>query len=371
MHNDSNNDADNVAGNVSDLSDGTRAAWQAFTGDPEDATRQPLNEHPNPYVDRAGATTASASAGEDTLGIMPDDLPMIVWLRGDEPWFEDFSVDADTAMAELGIRRSRLTQISGRELRVGKKRVDRYIRPCFRPEDLAAYKNFTRATASHLKSAAVLDDVLGKLEHESSQILERITAAVRNNSTDFASTLEQNASELRQTQGRLLREVSDRLDIIEREMHGSVQAALQRSTSAATALATETAELRQIFSQQCEKMIALLNQNQLLLREVNAAQSARFETLGHQIASQLGQSVTGIIATAGQEVTTQIEQTVHQTRLAIRGDLKKMKELLDEKFTDENSTIEKLLVAARTPSPARWRRPVGHRSGYHSRRLRY
>src|SRR5690606_18828586 len=58
-----------------------------------------------------------------------EELPMIVWLRGDEEIASEFTVDAEAAMEFLGIKRSRLTQISGRELRVGRMRIDRYIRP--------------------------------------------------------------------------------------------------------------------------------------------------------------------------------------------------------------------------------------------------
>jgi hypothetical protein len=59
-------------------------------------------------------------------------------------------------MATLGIKRSRLTQIAGRDLRVGRVRVDRYIRPVFRSIDVAAYLNQTRATASHQKSSEAI-----------------------------------------------------------------------------------------------------------------------------------------------------------------------------------------------------------------------
>ena len=56
-------------------------------------------------------------------------------------------------MHALGIKRSRLTQISGRDLRVGRVRVDRYIRPVYRSNDIEKYLAWTRATASHQKSS--------------------------------------------------------------------------------------------------------------------------------------------------------------------------------------------------------------------------
>ena len=48
-------------------------------------------------------------------------LQQTVWLKGDEDFFEDFNWNADQVMNYLGIKRSRLNQISGKELRVGKK----------------------------------------------------------------------------------------------------------------------------------------------------------------------------------------------------------------------------------------------------------
>lgn len=355
MQNDSNSEA--TTNNTPQ-----EAAWQSLTGDPSDATRQKHTVDAGPFADRVGAT-AGIPSPSGSLDIMPDDFPLIVWLRGDEPWFNDFSVDADTAMAELGIRRSRLTQISGRELRVGKKRVDRYIRPYFRPVDIAAYKNFTRATASHLKSSAVLDDVLGKLSNETDQILERITGAVKDNSSTFATALEQIASDLRQTQGRLLRDVSDKLESIERETYGTVQASLQRSLAAVSKLTAEMTTLRESVTNQNEKIMTLLNQNHLLLREMNAAQVARLEAMGHQLVSQLAPTIADQLTTASQQITHQIEQMVHQTRLTIRGDIKKLRESVDEQSNQQNIKPN--------PAQARWRRPIGCRSGYHSRRLRY
>lgn len=113
-------------------------------------------------ADTAVHNRQGASSISDTLSdrdghlAAEDDFPMIVWLRGDEPWFTQFDMDADSTMAALGIKRSRLTQIAGRDLRVGRVRVDRYIRPVFRSIDVAAYLNQTRATASHQKSSEAI-----------------------------------------------------------------------------------------------------------------------------------------------------------------------------------------------------------------------
>ena len=106
-----------------------------------------------------------------------DQLPLSVWLKGDEPYFQDFSLDAEEVMEQLGIKRSRLRQISGNELRVGRKRVERYIRPFYRPEDVDKYLSWTRATASHQKSSQMLNTAAEKLSSQSKAVLEHMTSA--------------------------------------------------------------------------------------------------------------------------------------------------------------------------------------------------
>lgn len=108
------------------------------------------------------------------------ELPMVVWLRGDEPWFSMFDMDADAVMQALGIKRSRLTQISGRDLRVGRVRVNRYIRPVYRSIDIEQYLKWTRATASHQKSSDAIKTAVDELQEQSTRIqsaIESITAS--------------------------------------------------------------------------------------------------------------------------------------------------------------------------------------------------
>lgn len=93
-------------------------------------------------------------------------LPMIVHLLGNEDFVDEFDYDAQMAMDFLGIKRSRLTQISGRELRVGRIRQDRYIRPVFRRKDLENYRNWTRSTATHQSSSQAIDQAVQKLEDQ-------------------------------------------------------------------------------------------------------------------------------------------------------------------------------------------------------------
>lgn len=115
------------------------------------------------------------------------DLPMIVFLDNDNN--SDFDISADEAMAELGIKRSRLSQISGRELRVGKKRIDRYLRPYYRRVDLLAYKDRTRpSTTKQQASEALL---------EAAQLIEvRVKALLQSTNEQFQKNLDDNIQQL-------------------------------------------------------------------------------------------------------------------------------------------------------------------------------
>lgn len=106
-------------------------------------------------------------------------LPMIVHLRGDEDFVEDFQFDAQAAMELLGIKRSRLTQISGRELRVGRVRQDRYVRPVYRKIDLDDYQGWTRKTASHQSSSQAIEGAVEKLESQCQRLEQHTVVGLK------------------------------------------------------------------------------------------------------------------------------------------------------------------------------------------------
>ncbi len=91
-------------------------------------------------------------------------LPLVVWLKGDEPFFDEFYLDAEDAMAFLDIKRTRLSQISGREVRVGRVKSGRYIVPRYRKVDLVAYLEHTRAPATHQKAALLSEKIENTLD---------------------------------------------------------------------------------------------------------------------------------------------------------------------------------------------------------------
>jgi hypothetical protein len=239
---------------------------------------------------RAGASLASWSEdtddhheGAQSEQQHSDDFPMIVWLRGDEPWFGEFSLDADAVMEKLGIKRSRLTQISGKELRVGRARIDRYIRPLYRTLDVENYLNWTRATASHKKSSAALKSAADVLQNQGQQIAQVVADATSNFShvltsgvlnelkTSMTSTLLESVSELRAYLTANLETQNKKIDqslaqgAREKELLASQLTVqdmrLDAVESAVTALALRAAEIsdRQLkfFEQQSELLATL------------------------------------------------------------------------------------------------------------------
>ena len=124
-----------------------------------------------------------ANEGEQISG----ELPMVVHLKGYEDYFSEFSWDAKKVMEILGIKRSRLNQISGEELRVGKARIDRYLRPIYRPEDVKKYLEWTKPTASHKRSTSIIDEAREKLDKTSDNLKESLIGGQERLKEEFES----------------------------------------------------------------------------------------------------------------------------------------------------------------------------------------
>lgn len=139
----------------------------------------------NQNQDRAGAEATSSLLVSNKFTPTPEDLPMLVWLKGTEPWFEEFSLEADQVMDLLGIKRTRLTQISGRELRVGRVRRGRYISPVFRLEDVEKYLSWVRAPVSHLKSSSMLNDAADTLRQQADDLEQSFSELKSKITEDF------------------------------------------------------------------------------------------------------------------------------------------------------------------------------------------
>jgi plasmid maintenance system antidote protein VapI len=114
---------------------------------------------------------------------------MTLWLRGDETYCGSFNLDAEAVMELLGIKRTRLTQISGRELRVARIKRGRYIVPVYRPEDVEQYRSWSRATATHLKSTQAVTEATENLKDQTSQLLHKTEALLQNLADSMAEDL--------------------------------------------------------------------------------------------------------------------------------------------------------------------------------------
>jgi hypothetical protein len=142
----------------------------------------------------------------DLADFAPEDLPLIVWLKGDESFAGDFCIDADQAMKILGIKRSRLTQISGKELRVGRMRQGRYIRPVYRQSDLNDYLEWTRPTATHIKSSDVLMQAATELRSGTKEVVDQLADQMRLSSTEIQETITKVSNETYRIQRESIRQ---------------------------------------------------------------------------------------------------------------------------------------------------------------------
>jgi hypothetical protein len=203
-------------------------------------------------------------------------LPVLVWLRGDEPYFEEFSLDAETVMQQLGIKRSRLTQISGTELRVGRTRIDRYVRPVYRPCDIADYQKWTRATATHHKSSSLLEQAAQKLEVSSRDFSEQLSDLHEQMDASFGGHLNRLHSQLGTSLRMALQQlavVSERRHQIRERTHhlnidklnlrlGGIGAELGAMQEALAAVADYSPQLGEMHSALCYLQQALLHVQQ-------------------------------------------------------------------------------------------------------------
>lgn len=194
---------------------------------------------------RPGASAAGPGDEEPAL-------PQVVWLRGDEPFCGDFSLDAEAVMARLGIKRTRLTQISGRELRVGRIRRGRYVAPVYREEDVEAYTAWTRPTATHLKSSQVLEDAARVLTGQGEDIVDRVSDEMaRYHGEDrrlLAEQIEVLAQHLDAERDRAVRaeaKVTGQLKVLEGKIE-AISVALEKLAFLQTSWNRDVAELRAV-----------------------------------------------------------------------------------------------------------------------------
>lgn len=203
------------------------------------------------------------------LGHTPEDedLPMVVWLRGDEEIIDEFTMDAEAAMTALGIKRSRLTQISGRELRVGRIRIDRYTRPVYRPQDVQAYLEWTRASASHQKSSQAIEMAAQKLEEQRGELDSTLKTSLER----FEAEILERWTLLDRQRERLVQERSRRLEENLAERDAARTKGEARLVEALTRMSQQVDELERSLARRDAFLETLLQSYRDLKEEVRAS----------------------------------------------------------------------------------------------------
>jgi hypothetical protein len=274
---------------------------------------------PSPY--RQGATS--------------QDLPPIVWLRGDEEYFSEFDMDADAVMQALGIKRSRLTQLSGKELRVGRMRVDRYIRPLYRSVDVQAYIDWSRAPLTQVKSSHAIQHAIDQLENRAVSF----EAAMQTLSLDMSEVLRSSIEKLQKELPALTPDQSEGLSQVEYQLvamqndllqklqffHDQQQnllSAIQESQSTQSKSQSTLQDIASISILEIRSLVALtkdLTHQVTSLQNALNSQSDTLDELRHQIENKRSRRIFNNI---------QITKPALQKPLQNRGkpaDLRKMR----------------------------------------------
>ena len=285
---------------------------------------------------------------ESTTAQNGNTLPMVVWLRGDEG---DFILSAEEVMATLDIKRSRLTQISGRELRVGRRRVDRYLRPFYRPADVQSYRERTRAAMTRQHSAAVVSDVAADIEQRhktllqevTTQLTETISRAVLNLQRDFHAAL-------LATKHAISPRVQESVTTQAQQTRDCIASAQRNLAAQLTAFEQETSTLPErlikqwhsLLQEQQQVVLAALQRNLLTMREELTSSHAAHAAQLLELQRHSG------------EVTQQLQVALAQHESALRQLLAtELHTLLQRLISAQSATIHTTVVQATALDPRR------------------
>jgi len=233
------------------------------------------------------------------------DLPMMINFRGDEDIAKDFSFSAEQAMELLGIKRSRLNQISGRELRVARMRVDGYLRPIYRPSDVEEYLSWTRAPVTHKRSSEAIDDAVLRLENQARQIREDLENEENSLSEEISSgiaILDKNIQNQMQILRRSLQQ-RDRTTFIEHQNQQSIQEIM--------VIHAQMAKTNETQAQLLDMLGGLKGAISEILVSISGL-SQRIDEQSNQFAGYLEQITDDIHRDFEQNIQQNIEQNIEQ-----------------------------------------------------------
>ncbi len=268
-------------------------------------------------------------------------LPMVVWLRGDE---EDFTLSAEDVMAALDIKRSRLTQISGRELRVGRRRVDRYLKPFYRPTDVYSYQERTRAALTRQRSAAAVNSVADDIETRHKTQLQAATAQLSAVVADTSQALQKRFSAL-----LLATQSKTKLTVTEDSFLQTqkILRSLENLSRGGRILLAELAQQATVLHDHA------VQQLQDVLRAQHEQQQQVLETLQHSTTTQLGE-VAARDAThtaqllALQQGSDSIVQQLHAITTRQESELQVLRESLSEKLSELEQRVASIIAQEMT-----------------------
>jgi hypothetical protein len=203
-----------------------------------------------------------------------DELPMVVWLTGNEPYFTEFSLDAEAVMERLALKRSRLTQISGKELRVGRAKMGRYIRPVYRECDVEAYLAWVKPTASHKKSSSVIEEAVQHLETQTEVSIRSLHTLLGDFSTETRSIFGQQLA--RQTE-----QLQTALHHQRQEILPPLTAQLAHDTRVSLRIETALGELQARVEALAAQQREFLSIQEALARMLSLLQMQQAESTAH------------------------------------------------------------------------------------------
>jgi chromosome segregation ATPase len=204
---------------------------------------------------------------------------------------DEFNWDADEVMEFLGIKRSRLTQISGKELRVARIRRDRYLRPVYREADVRDYQEWTRATATHQSSSRAIETAIDSLDDRFSDILVVLQEKILQYEDRSTALLRQQVHKLDEAAYMrfqvLLAETETQQAIGEgqEKKQNRVLDQLTEHHELLAATQKELQQLRGLLGSFHQDIRTLFVAQQALRREIEASQGTMQEALNQQTAS--------------------------------------------------------------------------------------
>ena len=278
-------------------------------------------------------------------------LPMVVWLRGDE---EDFTLSAEDVMAALDIKRSRLTQISGRELRVGRRRVDRYLKPFYRPADVYSYQESTRAAVTRQRSAAAVSSVADDIEARHKTLLQDTTAQLSSLVANTGQALQQNLSTLLlKTQHKTSLTLTENNFLQTQKILSGIQALVRHCHTLlaefeqrAVALQDSAVQqLRDILRPQQQALETLQNNSVTQREEIEASNAAHTAQL---LALQQGSD--GIVQQL-RDVTARHETELQTLRDSLHKKINSLEQLIVDNIAQELSALRQAVTDIPAPQP--------------------